>query len=153
MSKWMRLADELTGAGETPANRSNRANSPNFAAIGPIGPNGPPMLPASVSKALASLPQGKSAVFGSSEAWRDVVADARRIAAEGWAAQALALGWSLHDLFSILDDRESLSVWLRGRRMVLVDTECAVAIRPGQRAEYYTRRELPGAKLLWELER
>ncbi len=63
--------------------------------------------------------------------WRPVVADALRLANEGWAARALALGWSAHDLFGIgpVDDWEfsGLAVWLGGRTIVTLDSACAVA--------------------------
>lgn len=63
--------------------------------------------------------------------WRPVVADALRLADEGWAARAVALGWSLHDLFGIgpTDDWEfsGLAVWLAGRTMVTLDSATAIA--------------------------
>lgn len=64
------------------------------------------------------------------ENWRAVVADALTIAREGWAATALALGWTASDLFGVgpVDswDFEGLAVWLRGRRIVLLDDRRAV---------------------------
>jgi hypothetical protein len=63
--------------------------------------------------------------------WRPVVADALRLSNEGWATQALELGWSRHDLFGVgpTDDWEfsGLAVWLAGRTIVTLDGACAVA--------------------------
>lgn len=63
--------------------------------------------------------------------WRPVVADALRLANEGWAERAMALGWSACDLFGIgpADDWEfsGLAVWLAGRAMVTLDGATAVA--------------------------
>ncbi|TCP36536.1 hypothetical protein [Sphingomonas sp. BK235] len=63
--------------------------------------------------------------------WRPVVRDALRIVREGWAARALTLGWSHHDLFGIgpVDDWEfsGLAVWLNGRPLLSLDDATASA--------------------------
>jgi hypothetical protein len=63
--------------------------------------------------------------------WRPVVADALRIAREGWAARALTLGWSVYDLWGVgpVDDWEfsGLAVWLAGRPLVRLDADHALA--------------------------
>jgi len=63
--------------------------------------------------------------------WRPVVADAMRIAREGWAERALGLGWTPADLFGVgeagSDDFEGLAVWLRGRRIILLDATTAIS--------------------------
>ncbi|WP_305171856.1 hypothetical protein [Sphingomonas aurea] len=65
------------------------------------------------------------------ENWREVVADAMRLARGGWAASALALGWTAADLFGVGSrdswDCEGLAVWLRGRSLLLIDEHRAVA--------------------------
>ena len=63
--------------------------------------------------------------------WQEIVSDALRIAREGWAEHALALGWSMTDLFGIgpNDDWEfsGLAVWLANRRLLLLDEGKAIA--------------------------
>lgn len=65
------------------------------------------------------------------ECWRAVVNDALRIAREGWAAKAMRLGWTEHDLFGVgpVDDREfaGLAVWLVGRPLVSITLDRAMA--------------------------
>jgi hypothetical protein len=85
-----------------------------------------------------------------------VLADAARLASEGWASQALALGWSPFDLFGAIasqdgdPDGNGLAVWLRGRKVLAVTETCASVEESGGRA-YFNRRERSGAVLLWEL--
>jgi len=105
-----------------------------------------------LARAVSRLPARRPNVEGTDAAWREIVADARRLVAEGWITTALALGWTAHDLFGVLDDREGLAVWLRGRAIILIDGDGAVAHYPDQPADLYRRRDLPGAKLLWEME-
>jgi hypothetical protein len=63
--------------------------------------------------------------------WGRIVMDAKRLAKEGWAERALALGWSMTDLFGIgpNDDWEfsGLAVWLQGRALVLLDADSAIS--------------------------
>lgn len=69
--------------------------------------------------------------------WRAVVEDALRLAREGWAAKALALGWSWLDLYGVgpVDSYqfEGLAVWLAGREIVLLDARSAIAADGGRR--------------------
>ncbi len=73
-------------------------------------------------------------------AWKPVVDDALRVATEGWAASALSLGWSQHDLFGVgpRDNWEfsGLAVWLRGRSLVLLDEKRAIAADEQQRSSF-----------------
>ncbi|MEH3159822.1 MAG: hypothetical protein PGN08_13370 [Sphingomonas taxi] len=91
-------------------------------------------------------------------AWRPIVDDAMRIARDGWAASAMSLGWSEHDLFGIgpHDDWEfaGLAVWLRGRSIVVVD-EMRAIVADGDRRAAYSRRRLRDLKpvMLWEFGR
>lgn len=72
--------------------------------------------------------------------WRGIVRDALAIARDGWAANAMALGWSAGDLFGIgsRDDWEfaGLAVWLRGRSIVLLDQQRAIVADGDQRAAF-----------------
>lgn len=91
-------------------------------------------------------------------AWRPIVDDALRIARDGWAASALALGWSEADLFGIgpYDDLEfaGLAVWLRGRTIVVVD-EARAIVADGDRRAAYNRRKVIGCVpvMLWQFGR
>ena len=89
-------------------------------------------------------------------AWPVVVADAHRLLDEGWAAKALALGWSAFDLFGAVTDKDGdpsgdgLAVWLGGRRIALLSARtCTVKDGANRRAEF-TRRDTPRRVLLWE---
>lgn len=70
--------------------------------------------------------------------WRGVVADALTIARDGWAAKAIALGWTTGDLFGIGPrddwDFQGLALWLNGRRILMIDARQAVA--SGDHADY-----------------
>lgn len=74
------------------------------------------------------------------ENWREIVRDALAIARSGWAAKAIALGWSATDLFGIgpRDDWEfsGLAVWLRGRAIVVLDGQCAIVADGDRRAAF-----------------
>jgi hypothetical protein len=66
-----------------------------------------------------------------SENWQGVVAGAMMLAREGWAAKALALGWTAGDLFGVGArddwDFQGLAVWLDERRIVMLDESQAIA--------------------------
>lgn len=70
--------------------------------------------------------------------WRGVVADAMTIARDGWAAKAIALGWTAGDLFGIGPrddwDFQGLALWLSGRRILMLDAEQAIVA--GNQADY-----------------
>lgn len=65
--------------------------------------------------------------------WRRVVDDALNLARDGWAASALSLGWTLHDIYGVGPVNsyqfEGLAVWLAGRRIVMIDSRIAIAAR------------------------
>ena len=90
------------------------------------------------------------------DVWSRVVRDAFELVDAGWAAKALALGWSPLDLFGAVTDADGdplsdgLSVWLAGRKLLAVEATLAV-VRDGGGHFFYHRREQVGAKLLWEL--
>lgn len=85
----------------------------------PLGDYG---LPGHLAAAVRSLPGLPAPKVTRSELWAEVTADAVRLAVEGWAAKALALGWSEHDVFGIgqhsSNDFEGLAVWLAGRKVL-----------------------------------
>jgi hypothetical protein len=115
-------------------------------------------IPASLSAGLRALANRAPPRRADPAEWRRVVQDAQRLASEGWAATALALGWSDADLFGIgragSDEWLSLAVWLAGRTLVLMDDHRAFT---ADDAVYYLERwgrpntlyEPP--VMLWEL--
>jgi len=90
-------------------------------------------------------------------AWSAVVADALRLEREGWATQALALGWSELDLFGAVTDpegdpaAEGLAVKLGGRRVLAMCETFATIADPGGGRCWHYRGNNEGAVLLWEL--
>lgn len=87
------------------------------------------------------------------EAWPQVVSDSLRIARDGWARTALALGWDPLELWGCTPDGqfEGLAAWLSGRRLALIDDSSAIAAKGGQRF-IFTRGPTPaGTIFLWNL--
>lgn len=90
------------------------------------------------------------------DVWPEIVADAIRLAEEGWAEQALSLGWHSLQLFGCSPaiggdtDLDGLAVWLRGRRLLLIDERSAVAA-DGDRRACFIRSKYDGAAFLWDL--
>lgn len=89
------------------------------------------VLPSEIAVGMERLTSRRPPRLTRPEIWAEVVADAQRLVTEGWAAQAVALGWSATDLFGIgpHDDWEfeGLAVWLRRRKLALIDADVAVA--------------------------
>lgn len=116
-----------------------------------------------IANGLVQL-EGRRTPRGCREAeWRRIVADAKRLAHEGWAEQALALGWSMTDVFGIgpVDDWEfsGLAVWLQSRSIVLLDADCAIS-KEGDTRHCFNRGGLGHGKqpavvpvLLWHFRR
>ena len=113
-------------------------------------------LPSTVSTGLKVLRSMAAPRLCRPEAWPAVVSDALSLANDGWAAKALALGWSDLDVFGAATDAngdpysDGLAVWLGGRKLLAVCATFAVA-EDGNGRAYFNRREQVGAKLLWEL--
>lgn len=89
-------------------------------------------LPIDLADGVERLNRTPSSRFrGDSNRWARVVDDAHRLALEGWAGKALALGWSPHDAFGIgrrdANDFAGLAVWLDGRSVVVLDGQRAMA--------------------------
>lgn len=72
--------------------------------------------------------------------WRGVVADAMVLARDRWAAKAMALGWTVGDLFGVgakTDwDFQGLAVWLNGRRIIMLDEKLVIVA--GNRGDHRT---------------
>lgn len=154
MGKWLDLAAQLEAE---PGNWDNRDDSDNSPANVPNVPNVPYSLPATIRAGLVSLQAMAAPRITRPEIWPGVVADALRLSSEGWAAQAMGLGWSPLDLWGCSPvtrgnpDHDGLAVWLDGRRILLLDERtCIVNAGTGARA-VFTRRRSTGAALLWNI--
>ena len=89
--------------------------------------------------------------------WPLVVADALGLARDGWAAKAMALGWTDPDLFGAVPDPDGdpagdgLAVWLGGRKLLAITAEYAVAEDVGGGRSYFNRSTRLGTTLLWDI--
>ena len=115
-----------------------------------------PELPAACADGLRRLRSMPTPRLVRLDFWPMVVADALRIASEGWATKALALGWSTLDLFgAVFDpdggpDADGLAVKLAGRRVMAMSANFAtIADHDGGRSFHY-RGNNEGAVLHWE---
>lgn len=116
-------------------------------------------LPADLAAGLLSLKTMACPRAVKSEAWAQVVRDALALADDGWAHQALSLGWLPLDLFGAVTDpagdpeANGLAVKLNGRRVLaLCGSFATVENGPNARAFIY-RGTNEGARLLWALSR
>ena len=114
-------------------------------------------LPSTISSGLATLKSMAAPRLQRPERWPGVVSDALHLARDGWAAKALALGWSPLDLFGAVPapdgdpDADGLAVKLRGRRILAIcGTFATVEAENGGRS-YLHRGNNDGAVLLWAL--
>jgi hypothetical protein len=85
------------------------------------------------------------------DVWPEIVADALHLAEDGWAEKAIALGWQPMHLWGAHLYEPGLAVWLRGRRILMIDaTHCAVSDRPGAYSCFTRREPAEQAVYLWE---
>jgi len=88
--------------------------------------------------------------------WGGIVDDAVRLAADHWAMKAITLGWHPHELFGASPAAggepylDGLAVWLRSRRLLLIDKRCAIVVDGTERA-VFSRFDPTGARYLWDL--
>jgi hypothetical protein len=93
------------------------------------------------------------------QAWTETVADALRLADQGWASQALALGWTPLDLFGAVTDPDGdpagdgLALKLEGRRVLAICEGFATVADAGDGRSYLHRGDTSPARLLWALDR
>ena len=129
---------------------------PCFTVSFPKGETHETDLPDDVANGLRRLKVMRVPRLVRPDRWPGVVSDALSLARDGWAAKALALGWSELDLFGAVADPEGdpagdgLAVWLSGRELLAMTAEYAVVGEHGGRS-YFNRRNCDGAVLLWEL--
>lgn len=144
MGKWLDLAREMDQcralsavSAQSPPNCTKSTNCTGVL---------PPVVVMGLRR-LGAMPPPRSV---RPDVWRGVVSDALMLRDDGWAATALGLGWSTLDLWGASKSGdESLSIWLRGRRLTLLDGATAIATDGEQRFQF-TRRSTAGWRLLWE---
>ncbi len=114
-------------------------------------------LPSAISSGLVTLKSMAAPRLQRPERWPRVVSDALRLARDGWAAKALALGWSPLDLFGAGADEagdpfaDGLVVRLESRPII---ASCAsfATIDAGTGGRVFLHRATnEGARLLWSL--
>jgi hypothetical protein len=163
MASWRDYARAVEPNPETCANSAVSANSPGLspapAPIGTIGAIGTASLslPLPVARGLAALPTMACPVDLNASGWPRAVADAVKFGADGWAAKAIALGWTDLDLFGVVaarngdPDADGLAVKLAGRPVLAIcGTFATVDLGNGGRL-YLRRGDNDGARLLWAL--
>jgi hypothetical protein len=145
------------------APRDNSDNSderalaePEEAAFVPIVPFFT-VLPAFIREGLEKLGEAPAPRLLRPEVWPGVVADAQRLATEGWALQALGLDWSALDLFGAVTDPsgdpggDGLAAKLEGRRVLAICASFATVADADGGRSYLYRRTDPDARLLWDM--
>lgn len=112
-------------------------------------------LPIHIRDGLATLGRMKAPRDLNSTRWPIAVTDAVRLGGDGWAAKALALGWSDLVLFGVVaahdgdPNADGLAVKLSGRRLLAICGTFAT-IDPGAGGRLYLYRgNNDGARLLW----
>jgi hypothetical protein len=122
----------------------------------------PPALSLPIAAGLASLAKmNPPRRLKAGCRWDEIKGDAARLAAEGWALNALALGWHPLELFGCggqsSSDFEGLAVWLSGRKVALLDERSAVAAHGGAHFIFNRRHgfdpSTSGGVFLWEFGR
>lgn len=161
MGKWAELAAKMEGADVADmaisANRVLLPHSP--APNGPNGPIGQDVLPPVLAQGLNDLRTMAVPRISLPAAWPEIVSDAVRLASEGWAAQALRLGWNPLHLWGCAreiggnEDQLGLAVWMAGRRVLLLDEQSCILGDGPRTYAVCNRRPMPGAVLLWQLGR
>lgn len=141
-------------------NSDNRDKSP--AQVGESSPNVSNVsnvtdLPADVRRGLTFLANAPAPRVRCPDIWPEVMADALRLASEGWAARALALGWSALDLFGAMPkagddpDGDGLAVKLRGRHILALCASFATVEGANCARAFLYRPGNPNAVMLWTL--
>jgi hypothetical protein len=79
-----------------------------------------------------------------------------RLDSDGWAEKAITLGWHSLELFGASPAAggnphlDGLAVWLRSRRLLLINERSAIAAEGMQRSVFSRFNPIP-ARYLWEL--
>ena len=123
------------------------------------GTDGTRSLPTAIEAGVRSLKRLPCPRGVDPKAWRSSITDADRIASDGWAETALALGWNALDLFGAVPDRngdpdaDGLAVKLGGRTILALCASFATVTSGGTARAYLHRGNNDGAVLLWALGR
>jgi hypothetical protein len=138
--------------------RETAKNGPCFTVSPPKGGNDETRsLPAPIQAGLEVLRSKRAPRLARPELWPGIVSDALRLAREGWAGKALALGWDPLQLWGCSPlkggdvDREGLAVCLAGRQVALLDELTAIMESQAGTHSVFRRRPTDGALLLWDL--
>lgn len=139
--------------------RDNRADpAPLEGAFVPNVPN-VTALPADVRSGLVWLSTAPAPGVLGAELWPEIVRDAQGIASNGWAVQALGLGWTPLDLWGAVTNADGdpsadgLAVKLEGRRVLALCGSFATVANASGGRTYLYRGSNEGARLLWALDR
>jgi hypothetical protein len=150
MGRWLQLADELESSDPPRANSVNSAVTADAGPIGPNDTNGTGSSP-DLRKGLDRLARMAAPALVEPDVWPGIVADALRLAEDGWAEKAIALGWDPMHLWGAHLHDPGLAVWLRCRRIVMLDAACcAVSDGPGAWSHFTRRQPAEGTVYLWE---
>lgn len=78
-----------------------------------------------ITEGLRLLSRRRAPTITRPGVWAEIVSDAAKLTADGWARRALDVGWDAYDLFGIgrqgSAQWESLAVWLAGRTITVID--------------------------------
>lgn len=114
-------------------------------------------LPRELADGLFKLRMMPPPRITKTEVWPEIVADAVRIAEEGWATQAIDLGWHPLHLFGVESSNDpdtwdySLAVIMEGWAIAAVGAEF-ITLRKGNACRPFKNRPRPAlTKYLWEL--
>lgn len=131
-------------------------NAPCFTVSFPKDATHETSLPDTVAGGLRRLKVMRVPRLLTPSAWPIAVADANFLAESGWASKALALGWTVEDLFGAVTDRDGyadadgLAVWLAGRPLLAIcETYASVGDETGR--AYFNRCSRLGETLLWDV--
>lgn len=145
-------ADNSDTSDKSPSETPDRA--PNVPIVTTVT-----VLPALLQDGLKLLAEAGAPNVRSPELWPDIVADALRLAAEGWASTALSLGWSELDLFGAVTDpqgdadADGLAVKLSGRKLLALCASFATVANANGGRSYLYKGNAEVARLLWALSR
>lgn len=110
-----------------------------------------------LTKGLARLQSMRPPRITNPAVWPEIVADAIRLANEGWAAQAIDLGWDAMHMFGVEPGADpdpwdySLAVVMEGWPIVSVEADF-ITLHRGNATRPFKNRPRPALrKFLWEL--
>lgn len=166
MSGWRDMVKDLeSGHADSAVSVFSNENAPKDT----NGTNGIAPLPQSVVTGLGRLngrPPPRFQDGSGRDAWRGIVRDALalarpdRVAGYSMAERALSLGWDAKDLFGFhsdwksWDDWCSLSIWARGRSVLVIGERTACLSATEKTEAHFDRLrgrpDLVGVKYLWE---